>query len=69
MGAEMAKKLPARRPRMQYIVIVQKSELEQVAYGPYPSFKGAEGNAKAWNGYVLPLNTPEQFCPWGASEA
>lgn len=43
---------------MTYIVIVQRTLLQRDVYGPYRSFKAAEGDAKAWGGTVEPVMKP-----------
>lgn len=43
---------------MTYIVIVQRTPLQREVYGPYRSFKVAEGDAKAWGGAVEPVMKP-----------
>ena len=35
------------RPRITYVVIVKTGEVSIAVYGPYRSFKRAEGDAKA----------------------
>ncbi len=47
-------------PRQRYVVIVKTGEHEATCYGPYASFKKAEGDAQAWDGYVLPLDNPKK---------
>jgi len=46
------------KERMTYVVLVQKSEFSVAVYGPYRSFKRADGDAKAWGGSVEPLKKP-----------
>ena len=46
------------RPRISYVVIVKTGEVSIAVYGPYRSFKRAEGDAKAWDGTVEPMNKP-----------
>lgn len=43
---------------MTYIVIVQRTPLQRDVYGPYRSFKAADGDAKAWGGTVEPVMKP-----------
>ena len=43
---------------MTYVVIVQRTPLQRDVYGPYRSFKTAEGDAKAWGGTVEPVMKP-----------
>lgn len=44
-----------KQPRMSFVVVVRTSELTLAVYGPYRSFKRAEGDAKAWEGSVEPM--------------
>ena len=46
------------QPRITYVVIVKTGEVSIAVYGPYRSFKRAEGDAKAWDGTVEPMNKP-----------
>ena len=43
---------------MTYVVIVQRTPLQRDVYGPYRSFKAADGDAKAWGGTVEPVMKP-----------
>ena len=43
---------------MTYIVIGQRTPLQRDVYGPYRSFKAADGDAKAWGGTVEPVMKP-----------
>ncbi|WP_157497386.1 hypothetical protein [Diaphorobacter sp. J5-51] len=43
---------------MTYVVIVQRTPMQRDVYGPYRSFKAAEGDAKAWGGTVEPVMKP-----------
>ena len=55
-----------KRPVMKYLVIVQRPNFGTEAYGPYRTFRQAEGDAKAWHGinnqwtYVVPLQSPAE---------
>lgn len=49
--------------RQSFIVIVQKG-LSARVFGPYRSFKTASGDARAWDGFVLPLETSDADRPW-----
>jgi hypothetical protein len=51
--------------RMSYVVIVEERDgLNRRAFGPFRSFKRAEGNAQAWGGYVLSLESEDAPEPW-----
>jgi hypothetical protein len=50
---------------MNFVVVVEKGPYTKEMYGPYRSFKRAEGDARAWGGSVEPLKKPEQ----GAKDA
>lgn len=56
MNTKRARK--TARPRITYVVIVKTGEVSIAVYGPYRSFKRAEGDAKAWDGTVEPMNKP-----------
>jgi len=56
MSATQARK-PAR-PRTTYVVVVKSGEVSIAVYGPYRSFRRAEGDAKAWDGTVEPVKKP-----------
>lgn len=43
--------------RQSFVVIVPQSELESRAFGPYRSFKRADGDARAVDGFVLPIES------------
>ncbi|WP_172751400.1 hypothetical protein [Diaphorobacter sp. LR2014-1] len=43
---------------MAYVVIVKRTPLQRDVYGPYRTFKRAEGDAKAWGGTVEPVKKP-----------
>lgn len=43
-----------------FIVMVKVGEMEVGVYGPYTDFTVAEGDAKAWDGYVLPVEPPSR---------
>lgn len=43
----------------QRFVVIAGGALAKRAFGPYRTFRRAEGDAKAWDGFVLPLETPE----------
>jgi hypothetical protein len=45
---------------MTFVVIVQRSDSTLDVYGPYRSFKKAEGDALAWGGTVEPVLKPEE---------
>ena len=54
-----------RKPR--FIVLVQRGDYAR-AFGPYQSFKSAEGDAQAWGGFVLPVEKPSEAAePWNAA--
>jgi hypothetical protein len=38
-----------------FVVVVQRTENTRDVYGPYRSFKAAEGDARAWGGTVEPI--------------
>lgn len=44
----------ASRPP-SFVVVVKRSDIQMEVYGPYRSFKKAEGDAQAWGGSVEPL--------------
>lgn len=45
----MATRKPkAKKPRLRYVVVCKLTEFEQEVYGPYTTFKAAEGDAIAW---------------------
>lgn len=44
----------------QFVVLVKASEHDVRCFGPYPNFNKAEGDAKAWDGYVLPIEPPSK---------
>jgi hypothetical protein len=44
----------------RFVVVVERGKWERFVWGVYRSFKSAEGDAKAWGGYVLPLMKPEE---------
>ncbi len=51
--------------RQTFIVIVEERDgLRRRAFGPFRSFKRANGNAKVWDGYVLPLESEDAPEPW-----
>lgn len=52
---------------MRFVVIVQKG-LDARAFGPFRSFRSADGNAKAWDGFVLPLEPADAPEPWNPIE-
>ena len=43
---------------MSYVVIVERGPMTRDVYGPYRSFKRADGDAKAWGGTVEPIRKP-----------
>jgi hypothetical protein len=47
-----------RRPRQSFIVLVKTSDITFKVYGPYRSFKRADGDAKAFEGSVEPVLKP-----------
>lgn len=53
----------AKVKRTSCIVIVRDGLAER-AFGLYRSFKKAEADAKAWGGYVLPLEPKDASEPW-----
>ena len=64
MSATQARK-PAR-PRITYVVIVLYIAVVGpigliAVYGPYRSFRRAEGDAKAWDGTVEPVKKPAEY--------
>lgn len=50
----------------RYVVVVQGNLTGMRAYGIYRSFKKASDDAKAWEGFVLPLESPNADRPWDA---
>lgn len=46
--------------KQTFVVLVKTGELEIGAYGPYSDFSAAEGDAKAWDGFVLPVDPPSR---------
>jgi hypothetical protein len=56
----------SKRPgRQRFVVIVStKDGLNQRAFGLFRSFKRADGNAKAWGGFVLPVEAEDAAEPW-----
>ena len=52
----------------RFVVIVTAPEAHtQRAFGVFRSFKAADNNARAWGGYVLPLEKEDADKPWDAS--
>ena len=51
------------RPRF---IVVVRDGLASRAFGPYPTFRAADGDARAWNGFVLPLEPRDAPEPWDA---
>jgi hypothetical protein len=45
-------------PRQRFVVIVEGWGTHR-AFGPYQTFRRAEGDAKAWDGFVLLIESPE----------
>ena len=47
--------------RQRFVVIVEGLpwEAPHRAFGPYQTFRRASGDAKAWDGFVLPLESPD----------
>lgn len=52
-------RVTACRKHQEFIVLVKASDLDVRAFGPYSTFSKAEGDAKAWDGYVLPIENPK----------
>lgn len=50
----------SKSKRMRYVVILNKPHNAQRAVGVYTSFKRADADATAWNGYVLILRTYDE---------
>jgi hypothetical protein len=51
---------------MSQFVVIVRDGLHERCFGPFRSFKRAEGNAKAWGGHVLPVETENSDTPWSA---
>jgi hypothetical protein len=51
----------------RFVVIVRQGLAER-AFGVYRSFKTASGDARAWNGYVIPIESKDTaYNPWDAT--
>lgn len=49
----------APSPKPQFVIIVERNEWTRDVYGPYRSFRRAQGDARAWGGFVEPVQKPE----------
>lgn len=57
-----------RNEMMRFVVIVRKG-LDERAFGVYRSFMSASKDARAWDGYVIPIeNKDTALNPWDARE-
>lgn len=46
--------------RQRFVVIVERAgPIPHRAFGPYQTFLRASADAKAWDGFVLPIEKPE----------
>lgn len=48
------------KDRTVFVVLVKSGEHDARAFGPYADFSNAEGDAKAWDGFVLPVEPPSR---------
>lgn len=51
----------------RYVVVVNSNLTHMRAFGIYRSFKKASDDAKAWEGFVIPIESPDADNPWDAS--